>query len=99
MIIAAKNINPYLLEGPNTLIVNRTSPVEGVPKIKFGNQPIDGGYLLLDEEQKREFEKECRVQKKWIRLYLGAREYINGEKRWCLWLKDALRARFGNASR
>jgi len=29
-------------------------------------------------------------RKKWIRLYLGAREFINNEKRWCLWLKNAL---------
>ena len=63
LIIPAKSINPYLLEGSNTLIVNRTNPLGSVPQIRFGNQPIDGGYLLLDDEQKREFEKECPREK------------------------------------
>jgi hypothetical protein len=89
-VVTAKNISPYLVEGPDTVILNRNKPLCAAPQIKFGNQPIDGGYLLLDNEQKKEFERECPRAKKWIRLFLGSREYINGEERWCLWLKDAL---------
>lgn len=89
-IVTAANISPYLVEGPNTVVENRTKPLCAVPPIKFGNQPIDGGYLLLDKQQKQELERECPRAKKWIRLYLGSHEYINGEERWCLWLKDAL---------
>ena len=86
----AKNISPYLVDGPDVVVVNRSKPLCNVPEIKFGNQPIDGGYLLMNEDQKREVNRECPKAKKWIRLYLGAEEYINGLKRWCLWLKDAL---------
>ncbi len=82
-------INPYLVDGPETVILNRSKPLCDVPVIKFGNQPIDGGYLILDAAQKKELERECPRARKWIRLFLGAHEYINGEKRWCLWLKDA----------
>ncbi|MFN0199693.1 MAG: class I SAM-dependent DNA methyltransferase [Planctomycetaceae bacterium] len=87
---AAQHISPYLVEGVDTVVTNRSVPLCKVPEIKFGNQPIDGGYLLLDEEQKNDFLQECPRAKKWIRLFLGSREFINGEERWCLWLKDAL---------
>lgn len=83
-------ISPYLVEGGSTLITNRSAPLCQVPEIKFGNQPIDGGYLLLDEVQRKEFIQECPRAKKWIRPFLGSREFINSEKRWCLWLKNAL---------
>ncbi len=89
-VTVAKNISPYFVEGSDTVVVNRRKPLCSVPEIKFGNQPIDGGFLLLDDEQKREINRECPKAKKWIRLYLGSREFINGQKRWCLWLKDAL---------
>ena len=85
-----KNISPYFVEGNDAVAVNRSRPLCVVPEIKFGNQPIDGGYLLLDAEQRREVNRECPKAKKWIRLFLGSHEYINGHERWCLWLKDAL---------
>ena len=75
------NISPYFVAGNDMYVINRSTPLCDVPEIKFGNQPIDGGFLLLDEQQRREINQECPKAKKWIRLYLGSREFINGQKR------------------
>lgn len=87
--VTARNINPYLCDGPDVVLQNRSKPLCDVPEIKFGNQPIDGGHLILDREAKNKIEIEYPAAKKWIRPFLGAREFINGEERWCLWLTDA----------
>ncbi|MGH8161106.1 MAG: DNA methyltransferase, partial [Gammaproteobacteria bacterium] len=48
----AANINPYLVDAPDVLIGRRSTPLCDVPEIRFGNQPIDGGNLLLSDEEK-----------------------------------------------
>lgn len=87
-VLDAQNINPYLVDAPDVLIAKRSSPISRVPEMKFGNQPIDGGHLLLSEEQKDSLLAAAPGVARWIRLFLGADEYINGLKRYCLWLRD-----------
>lgn len=87
--IKANNINPYLVDGPAVVIQKRTAPVCAVPKMKFGNQPIDGGYLLLDSQEIKALVDAEPESKKWIRRFVGSVEFINGIDRWCLWLKEA----------
>ncbi len=84
----ANNISPYLLEGPDLAIVNRQKPISDVPEIRFGNQPIDGGYFIMDNEEKEILISKEPKAKKFIRSFLGSQEFINGEKRWCLWLNN-----------
>jgi hypothetical protein len=87
--IKAKNINPYLVDAKDILINKRTNPICNVPKIKFGNQPIDGGFLLFAEDDKvKAIEKEPFISK-YIRKYVGSVEFINNIPRYCLWLKNA----------
>ena len=57
--------------------------------MKKGSQPTDGGYLILTEKDKSELLAKDLAAKEWLRIYLGGEELINGEHRWCLWLKDA----------
>jgi type I restriction-modification system DNA methylase subunit len=86
--ISVKNINPYLVDAPNILIQKRSAPICDVPEIKFGNQPIDGGHLILSTEEKETFIKKSHATEALIRKYLGAEEFINGTERWCLWIND-----------
>ena len=61
----------------------------GMPKMNFGNQPRDGGYFVIKEDEYQEIiEKEPGLVK-WLHPYIGADEFIKGKKRWCLWLKHA----------
>jgi len=87
--IKAKNINPYLVDAKDILIENRNSPICNVPKMMYGSKPTDGGYYILSDLEKVKFLKDDPNTGKFIKQFLSAREYINNEKRWCIWLVDA----------
>lgn len=87
-VIQVKNISPYLIDMPSIYISNRSSPLIQVPKIKFGNMPRDNGNFLFSNDEKIAFlEKEPKA-KKFIKPFIGAKEYLYGQKKWVLWLKD-----------
>ena len=86
--IFAKNINPYLVDAPDVVIPSRTRPLCKVPEILKGNQPTDAGYFLFNDEEKAAFLNKEPKAEGFIRKFLGAQEFINGQNRWCLWLKD-----------
>ena len=80
---------PYLIDAPNVFICQRTKNLCNVPKITFGNMADDDGNFILTEKTKTQLlEKEPKL-KKFIREFLGSKEFINGKKRYCLWLKYA----------
>jgi hypothetical protein len=81
-----KNINPYLVEGSDLVILSRRKTISSVPDINFGSMPNDGGHLILSQSEKEELVKNEPDADKWIRRYTGAQEFINGYSRYCLWL-------------
>ena len=83
------NISPYLVEGNDIFVVAAKNSLQGMPKMNFGNQPRDGGYFVIQEDEYSEILKKEPELEKWLRPYIGADEFIKGKKRWCLWLKDA----------
>lgn len=87
--IKAKNINPYLVDAKNTLIHSRSMVICNVPKMSRGNSPYDNGNFIFTDEEKTEFLKQEPRAKKFIRELISAKEFLNGKKRWCLWLVDA----------
>ncbi|NNM79388.1 MAG: DUF559 domain-containing protein [Gallionella sp.] len=86
--VAARNINPYLVDAPDVVLVNRQHPICDVPEIGIGNKPIDGGHYLFTPQEKAEFVAREPQAEKWMRRWIGADEFINGYERWCLWLGD-----------
>ena len=87
--IKVKNINPYLVDARDLLIEKRTTPLCDIPKMSFGNMPLDGGNLILSDEEKIEFLKIEPNAEKFILPLISAFEFLNGKRRWCLWLVDA----------
>lgn len=87
--IKVKNINPYLVDAKDIVIKKRTTPLCNVPKMSFGNMPLDGGNLILSDEEKIEFLKIEPNAEKYILPLVSAFEFLNGKKRWCLWLVNA----------
>lgn len=83
------NISPYLVSASDTVARSRSKPLCDVPQIVFGNMPNDGGHLLFTEEEKNEFLKNEPGAAPYIRPFVGSREFINGNWRWCLWLINA----------
>lgn len=87
--IKTKNINPYLIDAKDSFITKRTNPLCNVPKMYKGSQPTDGGNFLFTENEKNEFLLKEPKAIKFIKPLISAHEFINGEKRYCLWLVDA----------
>ncbi len=79
-------INPYLVEGPDVVVVSRANALCDVPPIIFGSMPNDGGNLLLTDDEKRALLRAEPAAKPFIRRLYGSEEFINGINRWCLWL-------------
>jgi len=84
----AQNISPYLVEGPDRAIENRSSPICPVPQIGIGNKPIDDGNYLFTTAERDAFIAAEPQSRPFFRRWVGSQEFINGEERWCLWLGD-----------
>jgi hypothetical protein len=86
--VPAKNINPYLVDGPNVVLPRRSKPICASPLIGIGNKPIDDGNYLFSTAERDTFVAKEPQSAEWFRRWLGADEFINGYERWCLWLGD-----------
>lgn len=87
--LKVKNINPYLTSGNDTFITKRSKPICKVPLMSFGNMPLDGGFLILSNEEKEAFVLENPEAAKFIKPLISAKEFLNNELRWCFWLVNA----------
>ncbi len=85
----ATNINPYLVEGSDVVVLSRSTPLSNVQPIVNGSKQVDGGFLTLNREEKEHLIKTCPKCAPYIRPFVGSEEFINGQERWCLWLVDA----------
>ena len=83
---SVSNINPYLVDGPNVLVTTRKKPVSIVPEIVKGSIPVDGGNLIIEAEEFDEFVSKEPDAKPYIKKFVGAREFLHNEPRYCLWL-------------
>ncbi len=84
----ANNINPYLMDAPDVLVVSRGSPICNAPRMTKGNQPSDGGNLILSQEERDSMLAKDPGLAPCIRRYVGSRDFINNDVvRYCLWLK------------
>jgi hypothetical protein len=91
------NISPYLIEGSDTFVVAAKESLWNMQKMNFGNQPRDGGYFVIKEDEREEILSKEPELDKWLHPYIGADEFIKGKKRWCLWLKHASPADINNS--
>jgi hypothetical protein len=86
--LPAANINPYLVDAHDLVLTRRDNPICNVPSIGIGNKPIDGGYYLFTNDEKKVFLKKEPAARKWFRKWIGSDEFINRYERWCLWLGE-----------
>lgn len=81
-------INAYLQDAPNVIIGRRNSSISGFPEMVFGNKPTDGGFLIMDKYEYDQLITDYPEALCLVRRYEGADSYINGDERFCLWIKD-----------
>ena len=83
-----KNINPYLIEyNTNVIVAKREKPLSNFPKMNFGNMAADDGNLLFTEQEKNDFILQEPRARKYIKEIIAAQEFLNGKRRFCLWLE------------
>ncbi|MEI7899939.1 MAG: DNA methyltransferase, partial [bacterium] len=83
-----RNISPYLIEDNDLALTSRVHPISPVPEMMFGNMPNDNGNFLLSGLEKQRLLETCPGAEQFVRPLLSAKEYLHGEERWCIWLKD-----------
>ena len=84
----AENINAYLVAGSNVEIEKQTKPLADVAEMTKGNQPTDGGNLLLSRDELERLQLTHEQQTIFVRRIYGSAEFIRGLERHCLWIKD-----------
>lgn len=81
--------NPYIVfKFAGDYFIDTTKSVIKAPKMINGSKPTDDGNLIIEAEDYEDFIKNEPAAKKYIRRYIGAREFINNLPRYCLWLVD-----------
>jgi hypothetical protein len=86
--VKAGNINPYLVDAPDLIIQKSRRPICNVPEMTYGSKPADGGNLILTQAEYAELLACEPAAEQYIRPYIGSEELINGNGRYCLWLKN-----------
>lgn len=80
-------INAYLVDGPNVLVEKRMTPLSELEPARFGSKPVDGGNLIIEQEDYATFAADP-VASKYLRPFRMGKELIHGLDRWCLWLEN-----------
>jgi N-6 DNA Methylase len=86
--IDANNINPYLVDAPDIILPARRTTLCHVPEPSYGSFALDDGNLTISATERDEILKENPSAIRFLKLFIGGRELLHNEKRWCLWLED-----------
>jgi hypothetical protein len=84
----AENINSYLVNAKDIFINKQTKPISKFPEMSFGSMANDGGNLFLNEQEKDDLLSNNPEAIKFVKKLVGALEFIRGENKYCLWIKD-----------
>lgn len=82
-------INPYLMEANDIFITRHSSPLcMYFPEMTYGSLLNDKGNFVLSEKEREEILKKYPGLENNIKKYIGSKEFIRGETRYCLYIKD-----------
>ncbi len=86
-----KVLSPYLFDASRLnnryLVVSRTGePAPGMPEIRVGSKPVDGGYFIMTSSERSEIVQKEPDAASLIRPFVGTDELVNGGDRWILTL-------------
>ncbi|MBP9839864.1 MAG: class I SAM-dependent DNA methyltransferase [Candidatus Pacebacteria bacterium] len=83
-----EDINGYLVSAKDVFIEKRTKQISSAPNIIKGNYYAKSEGLIIEEEDLDYLITNEPNVKKYVKLLIGADEFINNKKRYCLWLVD-----------
>lgn len=87
-------LSPYLFDASGLadrhLVVREVSrPINQAPKLISGTQPLEGGFLTFDQQEREAFLGIEKAAAPLFRPFPGSEEFINGKERWILHTSDA----------
>ena len=83
-----RRLNPYLLDFDDVFIPRHPVSVSALPRMLKGNQPTDGGNLILSPAERRDLLSTAPEATQFIRALYGSKELIDGLQRYCVWVED-----------
>lgn len=83
-----EEIGPYLAFGNGIAISKHRKPISKLPIMMKGSQPTDGGGLLISESEYNGIKQDYPSLMKYVYKYIGSKDFINGNKRYALWLTE-----------
>lgn len=85
-VLNVKNINAYLVDAKDVLINKNRTSIAKVPVIIKGNYYAKSKGLIIEENELDYLLENEPSSEKWIKRLIGASEFLNNKKRYCLWL-------------
>ncbi len=87
-----KSISPYLfdaggLKNPHLTVREESRPLNGLPPLVVGSQPIDGGHYIFDADARAQLLTEEPAAARFLHPFVGAREFLQSGERWILALQ------------
>ena len=83
-----KSISPYLIKDINVIVHPVSQPPKGFPPLVMGNKPADNGNLILAKKEVDEIVLSYPESQKFIKKFISADDFINGNFRYCLWIEQ-----------
>lgn len=85
--IQAKRINAYLIDYDDIYIYRQSKPISTLfPIMTYGSLLNDKGNLVLSEAEQKQLILKYPILKNNIKKYIGSKEFIRGEMRYCLYI-------------
>ena len=86
-------LSPYLFDAggladPHLTVHESSRPINGMGKLIIGSKPIDEGHYIFNAQERATFLAAEPDAGPYLRPFVGAREYLQGGKRWILALHD-----------
>ncbi|CUH99798.1 class I SAM-dependent DNA methyltransferase [Leisingera aquaemixtae] len=82
-------INAYLVNGPETYVETERKSLFDLPFMCKGNQPTDGGGLILTQEERDDLLAENPDAAQFLYKFAGSQEIVRGFTRYCLWIEQS----------
>jgi hypothetical protein len=82
------NINGYLVDGPDLTVSASNTSLFNLPKMYRGSAATDGGHLIFSEQEAASVQIQFPEIRTYLRKFLGSKEVVRGEVRYCLWISD-----------
>ena len=86
-------LSPYLFDAggladPHLTVREESRPINGMPQLITGTQPLEDGHLTFSTQERVAFTEREPDAAPYFRPFPGAREFIRGLERWILHTAD-----------